>query len=53
MIDSFRIKEIREREIIDETGKKIEADLVILMPLYTGNPALKNSIPDLVDDGAS
>ncbi|MEM0188442.1 MAG: FAD-dependent oxidoreductase [Saccharolobus sp.] len=51
LIDGFRIKEIREHEIIDETGKKIEADLVILIPPYTGNPALKNSTPDLVDDG--
>lgn len=50
LIDNFRIKEIREKEIIDENGKKIESDLTILIPPYTGNPALKNSTPDLIDD---
>ncbi|WP_338603834.1 FAD-dependent oxidoreductase [Sulfolobus tengchongensis] len=50
LIDNFRIKEIRENEIIDETGKTIKADMTILIPPYTGNPALKNSTPDLIDD---
>lgn len=51
LVDNFRIKEIRENEIVDEAGKTIKADLTILIPPYTGNPALKNSTPDLIDDG--
>lgn len=51
LVDNFRIKEIREHEIVDESGKTIKADLTILIPPYTGNPALKNSTKDLVDDG--
>jgi len=38
-------------EIIDEKGNKLPSDLSIILPPYTGNPALKNSTPDLVDDG--
>ncbi|QGA53425.1 NAD(P)/FAD-dependent oxidoreductase [Sulfolobus sp. E5-1-F] len=51
LVDNFRIREIRENEIVDETGKVIKTDLTILIPPYTGNPALKNSTPDLIDDG--
>jgi sulfide:quinone oxidoreductase len=51
LVHNFRIKEIREHEIVDEKGNTIPADITILLPPYTGNPALKNSTPDLVDDG--
>lgn len=51
LIHNFRLKEVREKEIVSEDGKKIDSDLSILLPPYTGNPALKNSTPDLVDDG--
>jgi sulfide:quinone oxidoreductase len=51
LVHGFRIKEITDKEIISEDGKKIPSDLTIVLPPYTGNPALKNSTPDLVDDG--
>ncbi|AWR96752.1 NAD(P)/FAD-dependent oxidoreductase [Acidianus sulfidivorans JP7] len=51
LVNNFRIKEIREHEIVDEKGNTIPSDLSIVLPPYTGNPALKNSTPDLVDDG--
>jgi sulfide:quinone oxidoreductase len=51
LVHNFKIKEIREHEIVSEDGKTIPSDLTILIPPYTGNPALKNSTPDLVDDG--
>ena len=51
LVHNFRIKEIREHEIVDEKGNKLDSDLTIVLPPYTGNPALKNSTPDLVDDG--
>ncbi|AOL17011.1 pyridine nucleotide-disulfide oxidoreductase [Sulfolobus sp. A20] len=51
LVDNFKIKEIRENEILDESGKTIKADLTILIPPYTGNMALKNSTKDLIDDG--
>jgi len=51
LVHGFRIKEITDKEIISEDGKKLPSDLTIVLPPYTGNPALKNSTPDLVDDG--
>lgn len=51
LVHNFRIKEIKEHEIVDEKGNKLDSDLTIVLPPYTGNPALKNSTPDLVDDG--
>jgi sulfide:quinone oxidoreductase len=51
LVHGFRIKEITDKEIISEDGKKLPSDLSIVLPPYTGNPALKNSTPDLVDDG--
>ncbi|MCY0849510.1 NAD(P)/FAD-dependent oxidoreductase [Sulfuracidifex metallicus] len=51
LVHGFKIKEITDKEIISEDGKKLPSDLTIVLPPYTGNPALKNSTPDLVDDG--
>jgi len=51
LVQNFRVREITEHEIIDEKGNKLPSDLSIILPPYTGNPALKNSTPDLVDDG--
>ncbi|BCS91753.1 Sulfide-quinone reductase [Metallosphaera sp. J1] len=51
LVHNFRLKELREKEIVDEKGNKLESDLSILLPPYTGNPALKASTKDLVDDG--
>ncbi|BCU67741.1 pyridine nucleotide-disulfide oxidoreductase [Sulfolobales archaeon HS-7] len=51
LVHNFRLKEVREREIVDEGGKKLDSDLSILLPPYTGNPALKSSSKDLTDDG--
>ncbi|NON62263.1 NAD(P)/FAD-dependent oxidoreductase [Acidianus sp. RZ1] len=51
LVHNFRIKEIKEHEIVDEKGNKLESDLTIVLPPYAGNPALKNSTPDLIDDG--
>lgn len=51
LVHNFRIKEIREKEVVSEDGKTLESDLSILLPPYAGNPALKNSTPDLIDDG--
>jgi NADH dehydrogenase, FAD-containing subunit len=45
------LNELRENEVVDEKGKKLESDLSILLPPYTGNPALKASTKDLIDDG--
>ena len=50
LIQNFRVREITEHKIIDEKGNRIPSDLSIILPPYTGNPALKNSTPDLVDD---
>jgi sulfide:quinone oxidoreductase len=50
LIQNFRVRENTEHEIIDEKGNRIPSDLSIILPPYTGNPALKNSTPDLVDD---
>jgi sulfide:quinone oxidoreductase len=51
LIHNFKIKEIKEHEIVSEDGKTIPSDLTILIPPYAGNPALKNSTPDMIDDG--
>lgn len=51
LINNFKIKEIKEHEIVSEDEKTIPADLTILIPPYEGNSALKNSTPDLIDDG--
>ncbi|MBW9141423.1 MAG: NAD(P)/FAD-dependent oxidoreductase [Candidatus Aramenus sp.] len=51
LVHNFRLKEVREHEVVDEKGNKLESDLSILLPPYAGNPALKNSTPDLIDDG--
>ncbi|EHP68643.1 MAG: FAD-dependent oxidoreductase [Metallosphaera yellowstonensis] len=51
LVHNFRLNELRENEVVDEKGKKLESDLSILLPPYTGNPALKASTKDLIDDG--
>jgi sulfide:quinone oxidoreductase len=48
---NFKLSEFREHEIVDETGKTIKADLAIVLPPYECNDAVKNSTPDLFDDG--
>ncbi|AWR94094.1 NAD(P)/FAD-dependent oxidoreductase [Acidianus brierleyi] len=51
LINNFKVEKITEHEVIDEKGNSIPSDLSLILPPYVGNPALKNSTPDLVDDG--
>jgi len=51
LVENFKIKEITDKEVIAEDGRKIPADLTILIPPYAGHPVLKVSTPDLIDDG--
>ncbi|BCS91285.1 MAG: sulfide-quinone reductase [Candidatus Micrarchaeota archaeon] len=50
LVTDFRIKEIREKEIISEDGKKIKADIAIVLPPYEANDVAKSSTPELFDD---
>ncbi len=51
MVWKFNLAEIKKDEIVSEDGKTIKADIAVVLPPYEKNDAVKDSTPDLFDDG--
>lgn len=50
LVENFKLKEIREGQVVGEDGRTIASDLSVYKPPYTGVDVLKEEAGDLADD---